>query len=122
MCLPLLLLVVPPQAESINVKMTKRVNSSAVDLIFTLEGAARRALGVIYNLLPLDERTCSMVLINISWIAQHETLERIASFLSVTPPFQYQYASAGYSTLAYGNSRSVYVKYYTLFWFICQDI
>jgi hypothetical protein len=29
------------------------------DLTFALEGAARRELGVIYNLLLLDERICS---------------------------------------------------------------
>jgi len=50
------------------------------DLAFTLEDAPGRELGVIYNLLPLDERISSTILINI------------------------------------------YVKYFTLFWSICQDI
>src|SRR5258708_16929361 len=105
----------PPQAESINIKMTRGVKSSAVDLFFTQEGAARRELGVIYNLLLLDAWICSMTLINNLWTAQL----RRSSFLSATPPFR---TSAGYCTLVYWNSRSISVKYCTLFWLICQDI
>jgi len=53
------------------VKSTIRLNNAVKDLAFTLEGAARRELGVIYNLLLLlDERICSMILINIPWFAQ----------------------------------------------------
>jgi len=52
------------------VKSTIRLNNAVKDLTFTLEGAARRELGVIYNLLLLDERIFSMIQINIPWFAQ----------------------------------------------------
>src|ERR1700730_3450966 len=42
----------PPQAESIMLKMTRRVKAITVALLFTLDGIAGRELGVIYNLLP----------------------------------------------------------------------
>src|SRR5437763_15590390 len=74
--------------------MTRRVNTRAVDLIFTLEGAAKRELGVIYNLLPLDERICSTdpdkYFVDCTTI-QVGTHEQAARFLSTTPPFRYRY-------------------------------
>src|SRR5947209_4666593 len=68
-----------------------------------------------------------------------ETLELLAGFLHrgrerslrsafqstrarSTPPFGYESPSTGCSTLANGNSKFIYVRYCTLFWFICQDI
>jgi len=85
------------------------VNTRAVDLIFTLEGAAKRELGVIYNLLQVDEPICSTDHDKYSVDCTTIQVETLASFLSTTPPFRYHYASTKCSTLVYGNSRSVYV-------------
>ena len=65
-----LLWVVPPQAVSTTVMRTIRLSKAVKDLTFTLEGAARRELRDIYNLLPLDERIPLMILLNSLWIAQ----------------------------------------------------
>src|SRR5438270_8064712 len=100
--------------------MTRRVNTRAVDLIFTLEGAAKRVLGVIYNLLPWDERICSKDPDKYAVDCTTIQVETLASFLSTTPPFCYHDASTKCSTLVYGNSRSVYVYYCTWFWSTCQ--
>src|SRR6266404_5328155 len=97
-----------------NVKMTRRVNTTAVDLIFTLEGVTRRELGAIYNLLPLDERTCSMILLNILRIAQRYKLE--LSLLSPIPPFRYHFAPIGMQHACLRAFQIISVKYFTLLW------
>jgi len=55
---------------SINEKRTIRLSNAVNDLTFTLEDIAGRELGVIYNLLSLDELTDSTILINMLCSAQ----------------------------------------------------
>src|SRR5450432_3498518 len=50
--------------------MANRMDIIAVVLLFTLEGVAGRELRVMYNLLPLDEWICSVLLINNLYISQ----------------------------------------------------
>ena len=61
--------VPPPQATSIIEKRTNRLSNVVNDLTFTLEDIAGRELGVMYNLLSLDELFDSTNLINMLWIA-----------------------------------------------------